>query len=291
MQTLLKSVTLALVLLALTSCNTVKLGYNNAQELTYWWLHRYVHFSEAQKPVIKAELATLHEWHRLNEIPAYIQILESLQQSVMHDMNSSQVCLVAENVRDRFKILNLQIEPIAEKISPSLTHEQLAHIEKHFAKNNEKWRKDWLDDSEQKREEHRLKLSIKRAEMLYGKLNDGQRKVLQQNIRQSSFNADTSYAERLGRQADFIAMLERIIDNKLTAPDIKLQVSAYFNRLVNGSGPAYQQYMKRMTLDACAGIAKLHNATDMKQRQRAAEKLASYIKDLNALKASAQIHE
>src|SRR5690606_26379461 len=123
------------------------------------------------------------------------------------------------------RTLNLQTEPIIEKLSPTLTHEQLGQIQKHFEKNNKKWQEDWLEGTQQERAEHRLKLAIKRAEMFYDRLSDQQRDILKDNIRISTFNAETSYEERLRRQADAIATLKKIIDLKLAEPDIKLEIA------------------------------------------------------------------
>jgi hypothetical protein len=289
MRNLIHTASLILLLFALSGCNAVKVGYNSAQNLSYWWLNSYVEFTDSQKPVIKTELAALHDWHRFNEIPVYIKILETTQKKVLHNSNSKEVCSVVEDVRERMRILNLQTEPIIEKLAASLSHEQLEHMQRHFDRNNEKWRKDWLDGTQKERDEYRLKLAIKRAEKLYGKLDDSQRKILQNNIRKSSFNADTSHDERLRRQADAIATLKKIIDLKLEEPDIKLEIAAYFDRLQNGADLAYKNYIDRLTADSCDGFAKLHNSTSAKQRQHAADKLGGYIKDLEALKSSAQI--
>lgn len=289
MRSLFNRISLMLLLLAMAGCSVIKISYNNAQELTYWWLYSYVHFSDVQKPIIKAELVALHDWHRFNEIPVYIKILESAQKKVMHDTTPGQVCAVVEGVRERIRTLNLQTEPIIEKLSPTLTHEQLGQIQKHFEKNNKKWQEDWLEGTQQERAEHRLKLAIKRAEMLYDRLSDQQRDILKDNIRISTFNAETSYEERLRRQTDAIATLKKIIDLKLTEPDIKLEIAAYFDRLQNGDDLAYQNYIDRLTVDSCEGFARLHNSTSKKQRQYAADKFGGYIKDLEALKSSAQV--
>jgi hypothetical protein len=277
------------MLLLLSGCNTIKLSYNNAQELTYWWLDGYVNFGAGQKPLVKAELAALHEWHRFNEIPTYIALLDHMQRKVQHDTTSDQICEVAEKVRMRFRVLNLQLEPMVENIAPSLSGEQLAHMEKRFQRNNRKWRAEWLEGSDEAREAHRLKLAIKRAEMLYGHLNEQQREILRHNIRHSVFDPATSYAEKLRRQQDAIGTLGKIIDRQLDPADSKLAIVAYFQRLENGNDDAYRRYLGRMTADACEGFARLHNATSPAQRKHATDRLARYINDLEALKSSAQI--
>lgn len=290
MQSRFKTVGVVILLLTVTACSAVKLSYNNAQELTYWWLNSYVNFTPEQKPVIKAELAKLHDWHRFNEIPVYTQILQSLQEKAKHDVTSKQTCEVMESIRERYRMLNLQFEPIIEKMAPSLSHEQLTHMQKHFEKNNKKWHKEWLEGTQQEIDERRLKRAIKRAEMFYGRLNDQQKDILKHNIRVSTFDPHYSYSERVRRQEDAIATLKKIIDQKLDEPDIKLEVAAYFDRFLNGD-MAYQNYIDRFKIDACEDLTKLHNATSAEQRKHAASKLAGYAEDLQALKSSAQVNQ
>jgi len=290
MQSRFKTMGVVILLLTVTACSAVKLSYNNAQDLTYWWLNSYIKFTPEQKPVIKAELAKLHDWHRFNEIPVYSQILHSLQQKVDHDITSKQSCEVMESFRERYRMLNLQFEPIIERIAPSLSHEQLAHIQKHFDKNNKKWHKEWLEGTEEERNQRRLERAINRAEIFYGRLNDQQKDILKRNIRVSAFDPHYSYSERVRKQEDAIATLKKIIDQKLDEADIKLEIAAYFDRFLNGD-MAYQNYIDRFKVDACEDLSKLHNATTVEQRKRAASKLAGYAEDLLALRSSAQVNQ
>ena len=48
------------LLLALSGCSAVKLGYANAPSLAYWWLNDYVEFSDAQTPKVRDALDRLH---------------------------------------------------------------------------------------------------------------------------------------------------------------------------------------------------------------------------------------
>jgi hypothetical protein len=290
MQSRFKILSVGLLLLTVTACSAVRFSYNNAQELTYWWLNSYVQFTAEQKPVIKAELAKLHEWHRFNEVPVYIDILQSLHHQAEHDITSKQSCEVMESVRERYRMLNLQLEPIIEKIAPSLSHEQLTHIQKHFEKNNKKWQKEWLEGTQEQRDERRLERSIKRAEMFYGHLSEQQKDILKENVRHSTFDPHYSYSERVKRQHDAITTLKKIIDQQLGEADIKLEVAAYFDRFLNGD-MAYQRYIERFKADACEDLSKLHNATSPAQRKRAANKLAGYAEDFQALKSSAQLRQ
>ena len=45
--------------LALAGCSAIKLAYNNLPEVSYWWLDRYVDFTEGQSQQVREELSRL----------------------------------------------------------------------------------------------------------------------------------------------------------------------------------------------------------------------------------------
>ena len=51
-----------LALLGLGGCSAVKLSYQNAPELTYWWLDSYLDLNDTQSRQLRAELKTLHNF-------------------------------------------------------------------------------------------------------------------------------------------------------------------------------------------------------------------------------------
>ena len=63
------------VLVCLQGCSTIKLGYNNAPSLAYWWLDDYVDFDATQSKQVRDELERLHQWHRATELPKIDSLL------------------------------------------------------------------------------------------------------------------------------------------------------------------------------------------------------------------------
>ncbi len=41
---------------ALAACSAIKLGYNNIDDVAYWWLDSYVDFSDEQTPRVREDL-------------------------------------------------------------------------------------------------------------------------------------------------------------------------------------------------------------------------------------------
>ena len=69
----------------MASCGLVKTAYNNAPMLAIWWLDDYFNFTPAQNVALKPALQRLHHWHRQNQLPSYITLLQEVQSSLANE--------------------------------------------------------------------------------------------------------------------------------------------------------------------------------------------------------------
>jgi len=278
----LKLAFISIALLVMAGCGAALLGYHIAPQLVYHWLDGYVDFTVAQRDPMRAELERIHAWHRQHELPRYIGLLQTLQGLAAEDMNPARVCEVATEIRERYRVLAQQFEPVIVRLSPTVTPEQLRHLRRRFDERNRKWRRDWLDGTQAQRNEHRLKRLEDRAETFYGSLNSAQDGVLENYIGRSVFDPDFSHAETRRRQDDAIATLDHI--GRLEEPDRQREVAAYFDRFWRGGAPSYQDYLEHLTAGTCGLIADLHNSATPGQRRRAVIRLGEYLERLEALR-------
>src|SRR3954451_17700071 len=72
---------------ALSGCSAIKLGYNNLDEIAYWWVDRYLDFNEEQSRRVREDLARLHRWHRQEELPEVAAILHRMEQLAPDDVS------------------------------------------------------------------------------------------------------------------------------------------------------------------------------------------------------------
>ncbi len=276
-----------LVLLLLPACSAVRLAYNQSPELAYWYMDSYVDFNEVQSRQIKADMAGLQTWHRQTQLPAYAELLQKLQTRIRGDISAPEACLVFADVRRKLLTAAEQAAPVVATLAVSLQPGQLKHMERKFAKGNEEYREDFLEGSVQELRDKRLEKALKRAEMLYGNLSKAQISLLSQLLEQSSFNAQRSYAERVRRQQDTLQTLNRLIQDSPTAEKARPVMRALFERSLDSPDAAYREYLEKLTLDGCRILADLHRSTTAAQRQKAAETLSAYEKDLKSLAAQA----
>ncbi|OZA92569.1 MAG: hypothetical protein B7X59_15615, partial [Polaromonas sp. 39-63-203] len=137
-------------------------------------------------------LERLQAWHRHTQLPAYVDILRRLQDRMPGNLSPAQACQTYADVRSRLVAVSAELEPTAAAVAATVNASQLRHMEKRFAKSNAEFREDFLDGSARELRERRLKKALKRAEMLYGDLQDAQKAALTQAIDQSPFNAAQS---------------------------------------------------------------------------------------------------
>jgi hypothetical protein len=270
-------------LLLLQACSAVKVTYNNAPALVTWWLNGYLDLNDAQHQALSPQLTTLQGWHREAELPVYIHLLETWQGQMRNDITPAQACEVFANVRTRMRVFNAHVEPVVLVLAPSLTAQQLNHLEKRFDKRNRKWRDEWMQSDLDERREYRLKQSVKRAETLYGKLNDTQKAMLKTSISTSSFDPQITYKEILRREQDALQVLSGIQKRPGDETRSKMEVQAYFDRLMQSPNALYRDNLETINRESCNTFAELHNSASPEQRAHATETLQHYINDLRLL--------
>jgi hypothetical protein len=276
---------LLVLALMLQACSAVKVAYNQAPTLAYLYLDDYVDFNDLQGAQVKAELVKFQAWHRQTQLPAYIDLLQKLQQKMPQEIALAQACEVFADVRQKALAMTEFAEPAMVSLAATVTSKQLTTMEGRFAKGNTKWREDYLDGSAKDIAEKRQKSAIKRADMLYGSVNDKQRSLIAQQVARSQFKAPQSYAERQRRQKDILQTLAKVMANPQDAAGIQQDMRSLMTRSFTPPDAAYRSYQETITQEGCGNFAELHNTTTPEQRKKAVQVLAGYEQDFKTLAA------
>lgn len=290
---ILKAISARLVLslllaLGLTACSAVRLGYNNAPELGYWWLDSYIGFDEAQSIQVRADLAALQVWHRKSELPVFISTLEKLERLVPTKLTATQLCALYDEQKPRLQAVLDQAEPAVVALAAKLSSEQLDHLTHQLDQRSEKWREKWLDVSPAERQQRRIKQFRNRAEMLYGPLEEAQRSLLRASVAASVFKAELSYRESLRRHRDTLQTLRHLQNTNLTVPQARAAVHAWLARSIGSPNARYREQLERIVQENCNVLAALHNSSTAAQRSKAIETLKDYQADARALLTDGQ---
>jgi hypothetical protein len=279
----------ALVVLALAgllqACSTMKIVYNQAPSLAYWYLDGQFDFLDTQSLRIKLDLASLQTWHRQTQLPGYIDTLQRLQQQLPQDITAETACAVFTDLRGKLAAVSEQAEPAVAAVVATLSARQLVQLERHFAKGNADYRDDFMEGTPKNRQDKRLDQLRSRAERLYGRLGEPQQAVLSQRTAQSRFDASTFYADKLRRQQDVLQTLRPLIADQAAPDTIRAAVRGLFERTFNPTDPALRQKQNALNEENCATFAALHNSTTATQRSQAMQTLKRYEQDFRLLNA------
>ena len=96
MKTSLGKYALIIALLLLTACSSTTFVYNRLDFLLPWYLNDYVDLDRSQKDDLDELLYPFLQWHRSEELPQYLKILDQIEQSLDRTMRPEDVADIAE---------------------------------------------------------------------------------------------------------------------------------------------------------------------------------------------------
>lgn len=271
---------------ALAACSAIKLAYNNLPEVSYWWLDGYVDFDGTQTPRVRDELERLLAWHRQNELPKIVGLLQRAQALAPNDVTPEQTCEMVNEIRTRLLALAERAEPAGAELAVSLTESQLQQLERKYVKINADYRKDWLDPSITKQHEKRYEQFLDRSEDFYGRLDAEQRDLLRRQVARSVFDPRELDGERKRRQKEALAMLRRFNAQKTSPAEAQVAFHAYVLHIADPPPGPWRDRQRALQQEACNDIAEFHNQTSAAQRDKAMRRLQAYESDLRDLAAS-----
>lgn len=267
--------------LALQGCSAVRLGYNNSPQLTYWWLDGYFDFDNRQSQAVRAELQSILEWHRKQELPLLEQQLGRLQQLAPNNITPAQVCAVYYELQARAVAT---LEPLADALAATasgLQDSQLRYLDKSFEKKDREWREEWLEGSAAERAERRLKRAVEWSEWFYGRLSKEQVDMLAERFNASQFDPQVQHREKLRRHQDLLATLKGLAGK--SSAQAQQDLRALLSRTVVSADPFYKTHLEQLVQENCVTVAALHNSSTPRQRARLARTLLDYQGDAQAL--------
>jgi len=273
---------LGALIVVLGACSSLRLAYNNAPELSYFWLDRYVDFDKAQGKRVSAELEQLLRWHRSEELPLIAELLQNAQTLALQTPSGPQLCALNQTVLQRSEAIALRAVPAAAAIVTTLSSQQLANLAKSYEKSNRKMREDWRSAQAQGIDNRTLK-SLERLEDMYGNLSSTQRRLFQDAMAASGFDSARYFEEVHSRQQITLQTLEKLRNaDSATAQAALLPWIKMFSHSAN---PAYREYQAQVTAQTCQAFAQVHAQTSMAQRRHMADYLKDYEQQVRVLVA------
>ena len=269
----------------LSGCSALRIGYSQAADLAYWWLDGYADFDSEQTRRLREALAQWFAWHRKTQLPDYAQLLARAQAEVRAETTPTRVCEWQLELLKRAHTAFEQAAPAAAEWALSVTPQQIQHIERRYAKANDEFRDDYLQEDPRERNDATIKRAVERAESLYGRLDDSQRARIAVAMARSPFDPELWLAERKLRQQDALQLLRKLSAGGASRAQAEGALRVYADHIERSPRDAYRRYSERLVEFNCAFGASLHNSSSLAQRRMAVNKLSGWEGDLRTLVA------
>jgi uncharacterized coiled-coil protein SlyX len=276
-----------LLLWLLSGCSTLRVAYDTGPTLAWWWIDGYGDFTGDQATRVKDGIRQWFSWHRTTQLPAHAAWLASTRARIGDSITPAQACRWYEEAR-------LSLDPAIDRALltaapwvPTLTEAQFRHIEQRYAKAVVEMKEKYLQSDPVERHEASVKRTLEQVDMLYGRLDEAQLKLVSDGIKASPFDPERWLQERQRRQQDTLQTLRRLVAEKADNDRVVAALRALAERSERSPVPAYRAYQVKLGDYNCAFAARIHNAMTPAQRQAARERLKGWEDDLRALTVGA----
>lgn len=269
----------------LSGCSALRVAYDTGPTLTWWWIDGYADFTGEQATRVKDDIRSWFDWHRTTQLEGYAAWLAGPRAKIGDSITPVQMCTWYDEVR---RLLDPAIDRgllAAAAWVPGLTEPQFRHLEQRYAKGNDEMRRDFLQPDPAKRLEAALRRTLDRVEMVYGRVDKAQLRLIEDGIKASPFSPERWLAERQRRQRDTLQTLRRLVAEKADRDRIVATLRALAERTERSPDPAYRDYQQQLRTYNCDFAARIHAAMGAEQRQAARERLKGWEDDLRALRA------
>jgi hypothetical protein len=277
-------VCVAVIVAALVGgCGLVKTGYRNGDIVGLFMIDRYFDLSGEQEEFVKPRLHRLLVWHRTTQLPDYTAFAQDLQQKAMRPITPAEVDALGDDGRRRAMATIDQALPDMADLALVLTPDNLHRLEKKFAEDTDKWRREYMKGDHERQLQARYERTLDRVEEWYGRFDSDQRDRIRQLSDARPFNNEIVVGERERRQRELVALLTKVEREKPPRDAVVAMMKAYADRFEKNPDPEKRAFLESLRQSTEAMDAAIQNLSTLAQRKRAVAKLQDWIDDFRTL--------
>lgn len=260
-------------------CSLTTIAYNNAVPLASWYVDDYVELNDEQRDLFQDRLGKLIAWHRASELPEYSRVLDEAAKRINGPVSHEEILRFYDQSRRLAQRTGEQALGDITDLMLMLDAEQIRRIEQKLARDNEKFERERLRMSKEKRTQQRIERQIKGYESWLGSVTDEQRRHLEQAAASAPLSDELRLADRRRLQGEFIALLRA----KPAKAVFKERLRILMLSPEVGRSPEYRDEVQRWRRDNPVMIAWMLDRASSQQRAHLQRKLRGYSTDIAAL--------
>jgi len=274
MKNTLKKTALILVLF-LGGCSSITFIYNQFDNLFPWYLESYVDLDRDQKQYLDELLTPFFQWHRVEEMPKYAQIIGSLESAIDNKIDIESIALITDNVEESWFRLEDQMIVWIIPLARELSDEQIAKFIQVLRTKTTQSEKKLLLRNDQVYQSDSYKSIRKNLRRFMGSLTKDQLDL----VKITSKEMKRTDGERIQSRKVFIEKLNLILQ-KEQGWEERLEKITHSDELVAEN---YQSTYDFNTVLIQQLLVAILNSRNDKQDKKLRTQLSRYKSDINSL--------
>ena len=268
----------------LAACSVTRVGYNYADTVVRYMASNYLDLDAVQSEDLKPRLVRLHQWHRVNELPAYVELLRSASQRAANGITAEDVAWGLGNVRAHYRKFAAKAVEDAAPVLATLGTAQLAALEHKFAENNEKHAKKFLSLDDEKRRRAQTQRMLERFSDFAGDLSSEQEARIERFALAHERHVALRFEDRQRWQRDLVALLRQ----QRAPQELGRSLADMFDKPELRRSEEFLREDGRWDEDLGRLIVDLDRSLSPKQRARVVRRLSDFAEDFSALAGKGQ---
>ncbi|MFA0909966.1 DUF6279 family lipoprotein [Vibrio cholerae] len=161
----------------LAGCAT-KLVYHNLDWFVIDYAEDFVDLNRHQKTLIKQTMPSLQSWHRAQELPDYLAMMDELSALSLPEVTVEQVAQYQEKMRLYYQRLVIKLLPDVSRLAATLSEEQTEQFMQAFIKRHDKFAKKFIKMDDRELRDFYQERIKDRLEDWLGPLNKSQQELV-----------------------------------------------------------------------------------------------------------------
>ena len=274
MKNTLKKAALILVLF-LGGCSSITFIYNQFDNLFPWYLESYVDLDRDQKQYLDELLTPFFQWHRVEEMPKYAQIIGSLESAIDNEIDIESIALITDNVEESWFRLEDRMIVWIIPLARELSDEQIAKFIQVLRTKTTKSEKKLLLRNDQVYQSDSYKSIRKNLRRFMGSLTKDQLDL----VKITSKEMKRTDGERIQSRKVFIEKLNLILQ-KEQGWEERLEKITHSDELVAENYQSTYDFNTDLIQQLLVAIL---NSRNDKQDKKLRTQLSRYKSDINSL--------
>ncbi len=263
-------------LLSISACSGTSFVYNRLDFLLPWYVDDYVELNQAQKVYLDELLVPFLIWHRTRELPTYVAILESIENSLNQPLTPAAVAAIFTEFETAWFRLEGEALNWLLQLGTRLSDQQIAGFLEEMSERQQEYEKEYLVRTDEEFYQDSYDDLLDSAQDYLGDLSEKQLELL----RDASRHLQRSDRAWLQGRAEWLTQLAVLLQRKPGWQErVKAQVAARNDNIP----PEHQRIYAHNMGIIYETLAQLLNGRSDQQDRHLRDKLSELKKDIAAL--------